>query len=76
MSILQEVFGEGIAVLAGDALLTEAFEIAAQSKGWPRYSHKRIVQELATVEYATAQAALESAGWVIKDAAAWLRRHK
>ena len=35
-----KVFGEGIAVLAGDALLTQAFEIAAQCKGWPRYSHQ------------------------------------
>jgi geranylgeranyl diphosphate synthase, type II len=42
-----KVFGEGIAVLAGDALLTQAFEIAAQCKGWPRYSHRQIVLELA-----------------------------
>jgi geranylgeranyl diphosphate synthase type II len=42
-----KVFGEGIAVLAGDALLTQAFEIAAQCGGWPRYSHQRIVLELA-----------------------------
>src|SRR6202453_2284041 len=31
-----KVFGDGIAVLAGDALLTQAFEIAAQCQGWPR----------------------------------------
>ncbi len=42
-----KVFGEGIAILAGDALLTQAFEIAAQCRGWPRYPHRRIVQELA-----------------------------
>ncbi len=42
-----KVFGEGIAVLAGDALLTQAFEIAAQCEGWPRYSHQQIVLELA-----------------------------
>jgi geranylgeranyl diphosphate synthase type II len=42
-----KVFGEGIAVLAGDALLTQAFEIAAQAKGWPRYSHKDLVLEIA-----------------------------
>ncbi len=42
------VFGEGVAVLAGDALLTQAFEIAARSRGWPRYSHRDIVLELAT----------------------------
>jgi geranylgeranyl diphosphate synthase type II len=42
-----KVFGEGIAVLAGDALLTQAFEIAAQCKSWPRYSHQQIILELA-----------------------------
>jgi len=42
-----KVFGDGIAVLAGDALLTQAFEIAAQCEGWPRYSHQEIVLELA-----------------------------
>jgi geranylgeranyl diphosphate synthase type II len=42
-----KVFGEGIAVLAGDALLTQAFEIAARCQGWPRYSHQIIVLELA-----------------------------
>jgi geranylgeranyl diphosphate synthase, type II len=42
-----KVFGEGIAVLAGDALLTQAFELAAKSKGWPRYGHQKIILELA-----------------------------
>lgn len=42
-----KVFGEGIAVLAGDALLTQAFEIAAKCKGWPRYSHSQVILELA-----------------------------
>jgi geranylgeranyl diphosphate synthase, type II len=42
-----KVFGEGIAVLAGDALLTQAFEIAAQAKGWRRYPHQKLVLELA-----------------------------
>jgi geranylgeranyl diphosphate synthase type II len=42
-----KVFGEGIAVLAGDALLTQAFEIAARCQGWPRYSHQTIILELA-----------------------------
>jgi len=42
-----KVFGEGIAVLAGDALLTQAFEIAAQADGWPRYSHQAVVLEIA-----------------------------
>jgi geranylgeranyl diphosphate synthase type II len=41
-----KVFGEGIAVLAGDALLTQAFEIAAQCEGWRRYSHQQIILEL------------------------------
>src|SRR2546425_1014347 len=39
-------FGEGIAILAGDALLTKAFEIAARCKGWPRYPHQAILLEL------------------------------
>jgi len=42
-----KVFGEGIAVLAGDALLTLAFEIAAQAKGWARYSHQMLTLEIA-----------------------------
>ena len=42
-----KVFGEGMAVLAGDALLTQAFEIAAQCSGWPRYGHRQIMLELA-----------------------------
>lgn len=42
-----KVFGEGIAVLAGDALLTQAFEIAALARGWPRYSHRDLVLEVA-----------------------------
>lgn len=41
-----KVFGEGIAVLTGDALLTQAFEIAAQCRAWPRYSHRDIILEL------------------------------
>src|SRR5881409_346797 len=41
-----KVFGEAIAILAGDALLTQAFEIAARCKGWPRYPHRAIVLEL------------------------------
>jgi geranylgeranyl diphosphate synthase type II len=43
-----KVFGEGIAVLAGDALLTVAFEIAAKCKGWPRYGHQKLILELAS----------------------------
>jgi geranylgeranyl diphosphate synthase type II len=41
-----KVFGEAIAILAGDALLTQAFEVAVQAKGWPRYSHRDIIHEL------------------------------
>jgi geranylgeranyl diphosphate synthase type II len=43
-----KVFGEGVAVLAGDALLTIAFEILAQSPPAPRYSIAAQIQELAT----------------------------
>jgi len=42
-----KVYGEGIAVLAGDALLTIAFEMAASCRAWPRYSHAAVIRELA-----------------------------
>lgn len=42
-----KVFGEGIAVLAGDALLTQAFEIAAGCRAPARYPHQKIILELA-----------------------------
>jgi len=42
-----KVYGEGMAVLAGDALLTIAFEIAAQAKASTRYPHAVLIRELA-----------------------------
>jgi geranylgeranyl diphosphate synthase type II len=42
-----KVFGEGVAVLAGDALLTQAFEILAQAAPAPRYSIAVMIRELA-----------------------------
>jgi geranylgeranyl diphosphate synthase type II len=42
-----KVFGEGIAILAGDALLSQAFELAAQCRGTPRYCHREVFLELA-----------------------------
>lgn len=42
-----KVFGEGIAILAGDALLTQAFEIAAQFLETSRYSVRDVVLDLA-----------------------------
>ena len=42
------VYGEGIAVLAGDALLTLAFEILAQSTPTPRYPVASLIRELAS----------------------------
>jgi len=42
-----KVFGEAIAILAGDALLTQAFDIAARCRGWSRYSHQDVILELA-----------------------------
>ncbi|MGH8163430.1 MAG: polyprenyl synthetase family protein, partial [Rhodanobacteraceae bacterium] len=41
-----KVFGDGIAVLAGDALLTIAFEIAAQAETPPRYDLREIMLEI------------------------------
>jgi geranylgeranyl diphosphate synthase type II len=42
-----KVFGEGVAILAGDALLTEAFAIAASRKPGGRYTAGEIVLEVA-----------------------------
>jgi geranylgeranyl diphosphate synthase, type II len=43
-----KVFGDGIAILAGDALLTIAFEIAAHVKSTRRYGLREIFREIAT----------------------------
>ncbi len=43
-----KVFGEGVAVLAGDGLLTIAFEILAQAAPAPRYSTAALIRELAS----------------------------
>ena len=40
------VFGEGLAVLAGDSLLTLAFEILAQAQPTPRHNIADLVREL------------------------------
>ena len=42
-----KVFGEGIAVLAGDALLTEAFAMAAKARPPKRYPTQMLVSDLA-----------------------------
>jgi geranylgeranyl diphosphate synthase, type II len=42
-----KVFGEGIAVLAGDALLTEAFALVAKAKPPKRYPVQMLVDDLA-----------------------------
>lgn len=68
-----KVFGEGIAVLAGDALLTQAFEIAAQGKQFRRYPHQRIILELArasgSLQLIAGQVAdLEAEGEAISEA--------
>ena len=68
-----KVFGEGMAVLAGDALLTQAFEIAAQCEGWRQYPHQKIILELAgaagSLELIAGQVAdLEAEGKKISDA--------
>jgi geranylgeranyl diphosphate synthase, type II len=41
-----KVFGDGIAVLAGDGLLTIAFEIATEAKAVPRYDLRTIFREI------------------------------
>lgn len=42
-----KVFGEGIAILTGDALLTIAFEIAAEAETPSRYDLRAILREMA-----------------------------
>src|SRR5471032_362005 len=42
-----KVYGEGMAILAGDALLTIAFEIATKGKARVRYPHSLLIRELA-----------------------------
>jgi len=42
-----KVFGQGIAVLAGDALLTIAFEIVSRAKAAPRYDVAILLREIA-----------------------------
>jgi geranylgeranyl diphosphate synthase type II len=42
-----KVFGDGIAILAGDALLTIAFEIAGHFRGTRRYELREILHEIA-----------------------------
>jgi geranylgeranyl diphosphate synthase type II len=68
-----KVYGEGIAVLAGDALLTIAFEIASSCRAWPRYSHADVIRELAVAAGSQALIAgqvadLEGEGKKIKPA--------
>ena len=48
-----KVFGEGIAVLAGDALLTRAFEIVARSKPGGRYPMATLLREVAVAAGST-----------------------
>jgi len=43
-----KVFGEGIAVLAGDALLTVAFEMLARTRETPRHKMKAFLSELSS----------------------------
>ena len=42
-----KIFGDGIAVLAGDALLTIAFEIVSNAKPAPRYDTSILLREIA-----------------------------
>lgn len=42
-----KIFGDGIAVLAGDALLTIAFEIVSRTKPAPRYDISVLLHEIA-----------------------------
>jgi len=68
-----KVFGEGMAILAGDALLTLAFDILATAKATPRYSQAQMVRELAhaagSLQLIAGQVAdLEAEGQTVKPA--------
>src|SRR4051794_7910111 len=41
-----KVFGDAMAILAGDALLTQAFEIAAKAKPLKRYTTQQVILEI------------------------------
>jgi geranylgeranyl diphosphate synthase type II len=43
-----KVFGDGIAILAGDALLTIAFEVAGRARNTSRYDLRDLLSEIAT----------------------------
>ncbi len=47
-----KVFGEANAILAGDALLTFAFELMADARHWPQFVPERVVQVMHEVAYA------------------------
>jgi geranylgeranyl diphosphate synthase type II len=66
-----KVFGDGIAVLAGDALLTIAFEIVSQAKPAPRYDISILLREIAVAAgsqrlIAGQVADLEAEGKIVK----------
>src|SRR5437868_14345869 len=44
-----KVFGEGLAILVGDALLTEAFHVMASARGVPAEQRVRIIAEVAEI---------------------------
>jgi geranylgeranyl diphosphate synthase type II len=60
-----KVFGEGIAILAGDALLTIAFEILAQAKETTRYKMPALIRELATLPVASGS--LPARSWIWRE---------
>ena len=47
-----KVFGEANAILAGDALLTFAFELMGDARHWQRFVPERVVQVMHEVAYA------------------------
>jgi geranylgeranyl diphosphate synthase type II len=47
-----KVFGEANAILAGDALLTFAFELMGDARHWPQFVPERVVQVMHEIAYA------------------------
>lgn len=64
-----KAFGEGVAILAGDALLTEAFAVIAQVDDTERYTVRDYVRELA----ATGGSTMLIGGQILDGAQAALR---
>ena len=56
-----------MAVLAGDALLTFAFELVSRANGWPRYDTRALLAELAVTSGSLKLIAGRSPTWRARE---------